>query len=164
MIKYHLKCLSFQLWFLFQVWVCLLSSGVCLNTILAQHLSLLSQWPRRPSKQSDGSSTPFLQFFTLFLYKAKCPVHSRAMIRTELIQLQVFSKSLLVPFLLADPQSGLRCTHLFWCWTWGQTTCFCHFLLLLSHAKSCQTLCDPTDAACQAPLSFTISRSLPLSW
>ena len=27
-------------------------------------------------------------------------------------------------------------------------------------SKSCQTLCDPTDGSCQAPLSSTVSRSL----
>ena len=37
-----------------------------------------------------------------------------------------------------------------------------------SVAKSCPTLCDPMDAACQVPLSFTVSQSgpvsCPLSW
>ena len=36
-----------------------------------------------------------------------------------------------------------------------QTTLFCH-----SVAKSCPTLCDPIDAACQACLSVSISQRL----
>ena len=40
----------------------------------------------------------------------------------------------------------------------------CYYLLLallfFSRAKSCLTLCDPMEAACQASLSFPVSRSL----
>ena len=37
----------------------------------------------------------------------------------------------------------------------GKSCCSC------SGATSCPTLCDPMDAACQASLFFTTSRSLP---